>query len=190
MISLVNSGLTPSRVDRRHVAERFDHGAREFRRDAVNAEGHEVVGAEILVAGVAQVLDELARDVVDREREEVLLREPGIAERFHSLYVIGAGGEGKFAAAVAISKAAVEVHRSGVAAQLEVDGRIFCRRDVGIEADEVADLVSVAPGAVLTPTGRTRDLKIEAAAAGPSVEPGGPVTVNAVIGGNSGNARG
>jgi len=61
-------------VRRRFFRKSVDHGAREFRGHAVDAEGHELIGAEMGVPGIAHVLDELARDIMNREREELLLR--------------------------------------------------------------------------------------------------------------------
>ena len=82
----------------------------------MDAEGHEIVGAEILVADIGHVLDELARNVMNREGKKLFLIQAGVAELFHSRDVIGAGGKGEFAAAVAVAEAAVKAHGAGVAA--------------------------------------------------------------------------
>jgi hypothetical protein len=155
----------------------------------VNAEGHEIVGAEILVADVGHVLNELARNVMNRKGKKLFLIQARVAELFHSGDVIGAGGKGEFSAAVAVAEAAVKAHRAGVASQLEMYGRILCGGDAGVEADEVADFVGVAPGVVMAPAGGALDLEIEAAAGGTFVEFGRPVSVNGVVGSSARNTR-
>src|SRR5580704_13420521 len=169
-------------VGRRLFSKKLEHGARELRGHTVDAKGHEVVLAEIAVAGFADVLDELARDVMHREGEKLLWGEAGIAERFHALDVIGTGGECKFAATIAVAEAAVEAHGSGVAAQLKVNRGVFGAGNVAIEADEVADFVGVAPGTVVAPAGAL-DFEVEASAVRAGIEPGRPVAVNGVVGG-------
>src|SRR5580700_8112895 len=87
------------------------------------------------------------------KREELLFGEVRVAERLHSLDVIRAGGEAELAAAFAVVEAAVKIHSSGIAAQLEVDGGVFPKGEARIEAVEVADFVGVAPRLVMAPGG-------------------------------------
>ena len=147
----------------------------------MDAKSHEAVGGETAIAEIVHVLDELARNVMHGEGEKLFLGEAGVAQSFHALNVIGAGGKREFAAAFPVLEAAVKAHDSGVAAQLEMDGVIFCRGETGVEADEVADIVCVAPVAVVSPTGAL-DFEIDADTFRAGQKFGVPIALDAAVG--------
>src|SRR5579872_2041549 len=141
------------------------HSACEFWRNSMNAKGHELIGILRAIAGVGHVLYELAGDVVHGEAEKLLIRESRIAEGFHALDVVAVRCEGEFTVAFAAVEAAVKADGSGIAAHFEMDLRVFRGGQAGVEAGEVAELVRVAPAAVVAPTGAI-EFELEAGALG------------------------